>query len=53
MTRKHFEAFAKYIANIDDAKQRRQLAEAVAQVCFATNSSFNRSKFFAACNLEA
>jgi hypothetical protein len=52
MTRKDFEAFAKYISNLEDIDQRWTIAVAVAQVCFATNPSFNRSKFYAACKLE-
>ena len=53
MTRKHFEAFARVIAAIEDASKRREQAEFVAQLCAASNTRFNRSRFFEACNVEA
>lgn len=52
MSKKHFEALAKRIAQIADLEARRQAAEAVADVAATMNGQFDRARFLAACGLE-
>jgi len=51
MSRKHFEALAKYIAQISDPNARQQAATAVALACTESNTRFDISKFFDACGV--
>jgi hypothetical protein len=51
MTRKHFIAMAKEIAQMEDRKSARIAAEAFAQVARAVNSRFNFDRFYTACGV--
>ena len=48
MSRKHFEALAKYIRGIMDSHARLQAAVAVASACAEANPRFDTDKFFKA-----
>lgn len=51
MSRKHFEALAKYISGIMDSHARLQAAIAVASACAEANPRFDTQKFFNACGV--
>ena len=51
MTRKHFVAMAKEIAQMADRKSARIAAEAFAQVARTTNSRFDTQRFLTACGV--
>jgi hypothetical protein len=51
MSRKHFEALAKYIRGIMDSHARLQAAIAVASACKEANPRFDTDKFFIACGV--
>lgn len=51
MTKKHFIALAKRIAEIVDDKARFAATIAVADVAEKFNPEFDRAKFVAACNI--
>jgi hypothetical protein len=51
MSRKHFEALAKYIRGIMDSHARLQAAVAVASACAEANPRFDTEKFFNACGV--
>lgn len=51
MSRKHFEALAKYISSILDPHARLQAAIAVASACAEANPRFDCNKFFKACGV--
>lgn len=51
MSRKHFEALAKYISGIMDSHARLQAAVAVASACAEANPRFNVDKFYKACGV--
>lgn len=52
MTRRHYTAFANAIAEIDDPKIRRIVAELVADVCRSDNSRFDRERFYDVCGVR-
>ena len=49
MTRRHFQALADAIAEIEDETTRRVAACAIARVCRSFNPRFDRERFMAAC----
>lgn len=49
MTRKHFNAIAAAIAEIEDAWMRRNMALTMANVCARFNDAFDRARFLEAC----
>lgn len=51
MTRKHFIALAKAIADISNMVDRQNAAHAVADICRSANPAFDRARFLAACGL--
>lgn len=51
MTKKHFEALAKYISGIIDPTMRLNAAIAVASACKEVNPRFDETKFFNACGV--
>ena len=51
MTRKHFIAMAREIAEMSDRKSARTVAEAFAQVARSTNSRFDTQRFLTACGV--
>jgi uncharacterized protein (DUF2342 family) len=51
MTRKHFIAMAKEIAQMTDRKSARIAAEAFAQVARGVNSRFDTNRFLTACGV--
>jgi hypothetical protein len=51
MTRKHFVAMAKEIAEMPDRKSARIAAEAFALVARAVNPRFNFDRFYTACGV--
>jgi hypothetical protein len=51
MTRKHFVAMAKEIAQMADRKSARIAAEAFAQVAQSVNPRFDQAKFLTACGV--
>jgi len=51
MTRKHFVAMAKEIAQMPDRKSARTVAEAFAQVARSVNSRFDLNRFYTACGV--
>ena len=51
MTRKHFEALAAEIAKIEDKAAREQAAVAVVNACEKFNPNFDRTRFYATCNV--
>ena len=51
MTRKHFIAMAREIAQMPDRKSARVAAEAFAQVAYAVNPRFNFNRFYTACGI--
>jgi hypothetical protein len=51
MTRKHFIAMAKEIAQMPDRKSARIAAEAFAQVASSANPRFNFDRFYTACGV--
>jgi hypothetical protein len=51
MTRKHFIAMAKEIAQMADRKSARVAAEAFAQVARSVNSRFDTNRFLTACGV--
>jgi len=52
MTRKHFEAIARSIRAITDMDERRDNAQAMADLCKRQNPLFDRARFYAACKVE-
>ena len=52
MSKKHFIALAKRIAEIENETARRQAAEAVADVAGEVNPRFNYSRFMTACGVK-
>jgi hypothetical protein len=52
MSRKHFIALARAVAAIADPVNRRQVAELLAAVCAASNSRFDRQRFYTACGVN-
>ena len=53
MSRKHFETLALEISYISDAAARKLAAMAVANASARHNSNFDRTRFYAACGVEA
>ncbi len=53
MSRKHFETLALEISYITDITARRIAAMAVANAGARHNDRFDRSRFYAACGVEA
>jgi hypothetical protein len=51
MTRKHFVAMAKEIAQMPDRKSAKIAAEAFAQVARSVNPRFDFGRFFTACGV--
>jgi len=51
MSRKHFVAMAKEIAQMPDRKSARIAAEAFAQVARSVNSRFDTNRFLTACGV--
>jgi hypothetical protein len=51
MSRKHFVAMAKELADIADLDARKQAAKAFADVAKAMNSRFDYTRFYEACGL--
>lgn len=51
MTKRHFEAFAAYIAQVPDREIAAHLAAMVATVAEAANPRFDRAWFYRACGL--
>jgi hypothetical protein len=51
MTKKHFIAMAREIAQMSDRKSARIAAEAFAQVARSVNSRFNTERFLTACGV--
>lgn len=52
MTRKHFSAMAKAIADTPmDEPVRKALARELAAICATTNPNFDRARFLAACGV--
>jgi hypothetical protein len=51
MTRKHFVAMAREIAEMPDRKSARTVAEAFAQVARSVNSRFDTQRFLTACGV--
>ena len=51
MTRKHFVAMAREIAQMSDRKSARIAAEAFSQVARAVNPRFDQTKFLTACGV--
>jgi hypothetical protein len=51
MTRQHFEALANVISRIENAKERKELAEKTAKDCKRSNPRFNRKTFLKACGV--
>jgi hypothetical protein len=51
MTKKHFIAMAKEIAQMADRKSARIAAEAFAQVARSVNPRFDQAKFLTACGV--
>ena len=51
MTKKHFIAMAKEIAQMPDRKSARVAAEAFAQVARLVNPRFDQTKFLTACGV--
>jgi hypothetical protein len=51
MTKKHFIAMAKEIAQMPDRKSARTAAEAFAQVARSVNTRFDQAKFLDACGV--
>lgn len=51
MSRKHFIAMAREIAQMPDRKSARIAAEAFAHVAHAVNPRFDYSRFYAACGV--
>jgi hypothetical protein len=49
MSRKHFVAIAKAIAEITDTAERCRVAESLAAVCVLANPRFDRARFLTAC----
>ena len=52
MTKKHFEAFADKIAQIEDNKTREYVALLVAEVCRRFNDNFDYDRFFEVCGIN-
>ena len=52
MTKLHFEKLAAIVATIDDVEMRTSYARDVADVCAASNSRFDRTRFYEACNVN-
>ena len=51
MSRKHFVAMAKEIADMQDRKSARIAAEAFAHVAAAVNPRFDFNRFYSACGV--
>jgi hypothetical protein len=51
MSRKHFEALAKYVSGIMDPHARLQAAVAVASAAAESNVRFDIDKFYKACGV--
>jgi hypothetical protein len=51
MTKKHFVAIAREIAQMSDRKSARIAAEAFAQVAQSTNPRFDQARFLTACGV--
>lgn len=51
MTKQHFIALAKAIADIREIQSRRMAATAVAEVAAQFNPRFDKARFFEACGL--
>jgi hypothetical protein len=51
MTKKHFEAIAKAIADIPSATARRYAAHAIARACAELNDRFDAKRFLIACGI--
>jgi hypothetical protein len=51
MTKKHFIAMAKEIAQMSDRKSARVAAEAFAQVAQTVNPRFDQARFLTACGV--
>lgn len=51
MTKKHFKALAREIAEIEDMTARKIAALAVARACAQFNPAFNRDLFLIACEV--
>jgi hypothetical protein len=53
MTKRHFVAFAKLIANMADRAEAHRFALIVVAVASDDNPRFDRTRFMRACGLEA
>lgn len=53
MSRKHFTAIARAIAQIPHPEARKLACEALARVCATMNPRFKRERFLTACNVDA
>ena len=54
MTRKHYIAIAKAIAELDLPKPNKAaVADTIADCCQADNPRFDRARFLAACGIES
>lgn len=53
MSKQHFIALARRIAEIADWHAKQQAAKAVADVAIVFNSRFDRSRFYIACGLDS
>lgn len=51
MSKKHFEALAKYISGMMDPHARLNAAVAVASACTEVNPRFDFQKFYKACGV--
>lgn len=51
MSRKHFRALAEAIKGIDDANERKRMAELIGDVCASCNGNFNWFTWNCACGV--
>ena len=52
MSKKHFDALAEAISEIDNKRERRRAAEIVARVCQRFNGQFDIGRFLRACGVN-
>ena len=51
MSRKHFRKLAEAIAGIEDADERKRMADLIGDVCASCNGNFNWSTWRSACGV--